>query len=100
MTSLPSPRTWSSGCGSGGPELVKGVEDEIGARDLEGRRRHVGPLHVQVRPDDDERALVVAALLDVGPVRARDLALRVEVGEQGEGDAELLLEGLVGERGV
>src|SRR4051794_37504043 len=100
MTSLPSPRTWSSGCSSGGLELVYGVEDEIGAWNLEGCRRHVRPLHLEVRPEHHERALVVTALLDVDAVLLRDLALRVEVGEQRDRDAEMLLERLVREGGV
>src|SRR4051795_2232106 len=97
MTSRPSPRTWSSASGSGGLELVKGVEDEIGAWDLEGRRRHVRPLHLEVRPDHHQRALVVAAFLDVDVVLLRHLALGMEVGEQRERDAQVLLEGLVRE---
>ena len=64
------------------------------------RRRFVGPGDLAVLVDEDEGAVGEADLLDVGAVGAGDLALGLEVGEQRRVDAELLLEGLVGEEAV
>src|SRR4051794_26988795 len=96
MTSTPPwPRTWSSGPGSGGPALVKCVEDEIGARDLERAWRRVRPHDAEVGPDHHESAPRDAVVVDPQAVPARDLALGVEVREQRDGDAQVLLERLV-----
>src|SRR2546423_220295 len=114
MTSLASgsPRTWSSGpeggtsalprsaLRSGDCALFERVEDQVRARDLERRWRAVRPLHDAVRADHHERSCGHAALLVVDAELAGHLALRVEVREQRDRHAELLLEGIVRIRGV
>ena len=99
MTTGPSPRAWSAGPGSGGGALLQRVKDEVRAGHLE-RRREVGPLDHAVRADHHERAARDAVLLRPHAVRPRHLALGVEVGEQRDGDALVLLEGLVAEGAV
>src|SRR3954453_12662960 len=91
---------WSSSAGGGTGALRKGVEDEVRARDLERAGRAVDPLDGQVGADHRERARRAAPLLVVEAVRLRQRALRVEVGEQRDADAELLLERVVRVGGV
>ena len=54
----------------------------------------VGPEHGEIGPDDHERAVGEPGRLEVGAERLRRGALRLEVGEQRDGDAELLAERL------
>src|SRR5436190_22778112 len=96
ITSGPSPRTWSSSVGGGSGALRNGVEDEVRARDLERARRAVRPLDRQVGADHHERARRGAPLLVVDAVSVRYRALRVEIGQQRDADAQMVLERLVG----
>ena len=57
-------------------------------------------LDLAVRVDHDKAALVGPVLLDVHVVGASDRALGLEVSQQIEVDAEMLLKCLVAERGV
>src|SRR5918994_3590047 len=95
-TTGPSPRVWSPGPGSGGGALLQRVKDEVRPRHLE-RRRHIGPLNGSVGSDHYERAARHPVVLGADAVGLRDLALRVEVGEQRDGEAGMLLERLVAE---
>src|SRR5215208_4471526 len=99
MTTGPWPRAWSPGPGSGGGALLQRVKDEVRPRHLE-RRREIGPLDDSVGADHHERAAGDAVLLGPHAVRLGHLALRVEVGEQWDGEPLVLLEGLVAERAV
>src|SRR5215212_9656123 len=99
ITTGPWPRVWSAGPGSGGGALLQRVKDEVRAGDLE-RRREVRPLDGAVGPDHDERTARDAVVVRPDAVCLRHLALRVEVREQRDGDALVLLEGLVAERAV
>src|SRR5262245_65893015 len=96
MTTGPSPRAWSAGPGSGGGALLQRVKNEVRARDLE-RGRQVRPPDDPVGTDHDEREAGEAVPVGVHPVGLRDLALRVEVGQQRNGEALMLPEGLVAE---
>src|SRR3954447_25967956 len=95
MTSGPSPRMWSSGAGGGTGALRNRVEDQVRPRDLERAGRTVDPLDRQVGADHDERSRRVAPALVVQAEGLGELALRVEVGEQRDADAEMLLERLM-----
>src|SRR3954452_6518735 len=86
---------WSSSAGGGTGALRKGVEDEVRAGDLQRAGRTVDPLDSQIGADHHERARRAAPLLVVEAVRPRNGALRVEVSEQRDADAEVLLEGVV-----
>src|SRR5260221_7015804 len=92
MTTGPSPRMWSSSAGGGTGALRKGVEDEVGAGDLQRAGRLVRPLDGQVGPDHHEGARRAAPLLVIDAEGLGHGPLRVEVGEQGDADAKLALE--------
>src|SRR5262249_22669745 len=68
-------------------------EDEVRGWELAWRGGLVGPGDEAVLVDEDEGAVGDAGTVDVGAVGAGDLALRLEVGEQGRVDPQLLLEG-------
>src|SRR4051794_5671062 len=91
---------WSSSAGGGTGALRNRVEDQVRPGNLERARRTVDPLDREVRPDHDERASRAPPLLVVEAIGLADGALRVEVGEQRDTNPELLLEGVVGIRGV
>src|SRR3954447_18915651 len=108
MPSSPAPRTWSSGPTGGiwalprsAMTLGEGVEDDVGAGELAGAGRLVGPGDPALLVDEDEGAVGEAERrVEVGAVGAGDLSLRLEVREQGGVDPQLLLEGLVSEEAV
>src|SRR4051812_30799658 len=81
--------------------LGERVEDDVGAGKFAGVGRLVGPGDLALLVDEDEGAVGEAERrVEVGAVGAGDLALGLEVGEQGRVDPQLLLEGLVSEEAV
>src|SRR4051812_161842 len=68
------------------------VEDQVRARQVAERLRPMAPLHDAVRPDDDERPCRASARREPCAERARRLALRLEVRQLLDRDAELLAE--------
>src|SRR4051794_1148589 len=107
----PGPRTWSSGAiggtgalprpltptavRSGGRARGERVEDQVGARKDAGVLTLPAPLHHAVGADHHERARRHPALLEVDAERSARRALRLEVRQLLDADAELLLERLL-----
>src|ERR1043165_7702396 len=102
------PRTWSSGPIGGTGALLRSamapsgerVEDDVGAGEPVRVGRFVGPGDLTVLVDQDEGAVGEPRPVDVGAIGTGDLALGLEVGEQGGVDTQLLLEGLVSKEAV
>src|SRR3954454_23613234 len=86
---------WSSGAGGGTGALRNGVEDQVGPGDLECAGRTVDPLDRQVGADHYEPPCRTAPAVVVAAERVGDRTFGVEVGEQRDADAQVVLERLV-----
>ena len=64
-------------------QRVEGREDAVGAG-VHADGGEIAPAHDPLRVDHDQRALREAVLVAIGAVAPRDVALRLEVGEERE----------------